>query len=90
MGFPPMPQSPQTSRRAALHLLDGQFGGAVQLQTNLARYLIGGSTLQDIARRGLLYGILGRFTLAAVLNQNTTVTHESVDYISKLELIYQF
>jgi hypothetical protein len=67
-----------------------QQGLALQIQLDPSYYLIPGPTLQDVARRGLLYGTLVRLTLAGVRNQNTQVAGERFDHIEKLELIYQF
>ncbi|HTU43271.1 MAG TPA: hypothetical protein VMF10_16300 [Candidatus Aquilonibacter sp.] len=69
---------------------NNQFGAAFQVQSDLAEYIVPGNTLQAIAARGLLYGTLARLTLAGIYNQNSTVAGESFDYISKLELIYEF
>jgi hypothetical protein len=69
---------------------NNQFGSALQIQTDLAEYIIPGNSLQAVAARGLLYGAFARFTIAGIYNQNPNLTNESFDYISKLELIYQF
>jgi hypothetical protein len=67
-----------------------QFGAALQIQSDLAEYIIPGNHLRTLAERGLFYGMLARLTLAGIYNRNSTLAGESFDYISKLELIYEF
>lgn len=69
---------------------NSQVGAALQIQTDIAEDLMPGNSLEIIAKRGLLYGALARFTIAGIRNENTKIAGESFDYISKLELIYQF
>jgi hypothetical protein len=69
---------------------NNQYGAALQIQSDLAEYVIPGNNMRAIASRGLLYGALARLTIGGIYNQNPNLTGESFDYISKLELIYQF
>jgi hypothetical protein len=71
-------------------LRNDQFGGAVQIQADLASLLMPGATLEDTRRRGLLYGLLGVLTLAGVGNSNDGSGRGRTDYGARLELIYKF
>ena len=67
-----------------------QVGGALQVSADLASLLIPGTTLDDTRRRGLLYGLQGVLTLAAVGNRDDGAGHGRADYGARLELIYKF
>jgi hypothetical protein len=67
-----------------------QIGGAVQVSADLASLLMPGTTLEDTRRRGLLYGLQGLLTLAAVGNRDDGTGHGRSDYGARLELIYKF
>ncbi len=67
-----------------------QFGGAFQIQADVASLLIPGTTLEETKRRGLLYGLLARLTLIEVHNQNNEFRKKKDDYGGRLELIYRF
>lgn len=67
-----------------------QFGGAFQIQADVASLLIPGTTLEETKRRGLLYGLLARLTLIGVRNQNNRFDKNRDDYGGRLELIYRF
>ena len=67
-----------------------QFGGALQIQADLASLLMRGTTLQDVNRRGLLYGLLGVLTLVGVENRNDQFGRSRADYGARLEMIYKF
>ena len=67
-----------------------QVGVAMQIQADLASLLIPATTIADVARRGILYGVLARLTFAGLRNDNTEVAKDRFDFGSKLELIYRF
>jgi hypothetical protein len=67
-----------------------QVGLALQMQTDLSTVLMPGNTLNDLKRRGLLYGSEVRLTFLGVRNQNTSLAGDRFDYGTNLELIYEF
>jgi hypothetical protein len=56
----------------------------------MSRLIKPGSSLQTIIDRGLLYGLLTRFTFVGIRNGNTRTAGERFDYGERLELIYLF
>ena len=67
-----------------------QVGLAFQIQADLAHILIPGSSLNDMVRRGILYGALARLTFLGIRNENTHLAGDRFDLGSMVELIYQF
>ncbi len=67
-----------------------QVGIALQSQADLSSFLIPGNSLDTLAQRGLLYGLIARITLGGIRNQNTVLAKDRFDLLEKLELIYEF
>jgi len=67
-----------------------QVGLALQIQTDVSKFVMPGNTLNDLKRRGLLYGSEVRLTILGVRNQNTSLAGDRFDYGTNLELIYEF
>jgi len=67
-----------------------QFGAALQIQADLASLLIPGTALQDVKRRGVLYGAYARLTIIEVHNENNGVSQKPDDYGARMELVYRF
>ena len=67
-----------------------QVGAGFQIQSDISSLLIPGDSLETLAQRGLLYGILARLTLGGIRNQNTSVAKDRFDLLEKIELIYEF
>ena len=67
-----------------------QFGGALQIQADVASLLIPGTTLAETRKRGLLYGALARLTLIGIRNQDNGSSANKDEIGGRLELIYRF
>jgi len=63
---------------------------AFALQIELASLLMPGNTLDDLKRRGLLYGTLLQSSFVALRNENTMVAGERFGYGTDAQLVYQF